>query len=91
MHVRGFLCRLIKRWESQIFAAEDAAARARGWQVSRPPNRFGRVYRDPRWDLISLCELCGGDGGSVAGPCQSCGGHGTIRHNLAYIPFRDAP
>ena len=81
---------VVRKWEDRIFAAEDAAARARGWQISRPLRGFGRVYRDPRWDLISACEVCNGDGGTVAGPCLSCGGHGTIRQNRAIAPPGDA-
>lgn len=82
MHVNGYLRRLINKWESRIFAVEDAVARGHGWQISRPPNGFGRVYRDPRWDLISECELCGGEGGSAAEQCQRCGGRGTVRRSL---------
>jgi hypothetical protein len=32
-------------------AAQDAAARARGWTVHTRP-RGGRVYRDPRFDQL---------------------------------------
>lgn len=81
MHTPGGLRRLIIRWESRIFAAEDAAARHRGWQISRPPKGFGRAYRDPRWDFISECELCDGDGGSAVAPCRSCEARGTVRHS----------
>lgn len=87
MQTHSSLGQLIRRWEDPLFAAEDAAARARGWQISRPPSGFGRIYRDPRWDLVSACEACGGDGGTAAEPCPSCGGHGTIRHTLADDPL----
>jgi hypothetical protein len=90
MHICGNLRQLMKRWENWIFAGEDAAAHARGWEVSRPPNGFGRIFRDPRWDLISACESCGGAGRTAAGLCQGCGGHGTIRHHLADAPPRGA-
>lgn len=80
MGIRDHLRQVINRWESRLFAAEDAAARDRGWEISRPPKGFGRVYRDPRWNLISECESC--RGGSMAESCQSCGGCGTVRRNL---------
>lgn len=75
---------LINRWKGRLFAVEDAVARARGWVISRPPKGFGRVYRDLRWDLISECELCRGEG-NLAQSCQSCGGHGTVRRSLTDI------
>ncbi|MGH3975738.1 MAG: hypothetical protein ACRDS9_20760 [Pseudonocardiaceae bacterium] len=81
MYTHGWLARLVRKWEDRIFTAEDAAARARGWQISRPPSGFGRVYRDPRWDLISACDVCDGDGGTTAQPCLSCEGHDTIQRN----------
>jgi hypothetical protein len=87
LYTHGWLGQLIRRWEDRIFATEDAAARARGWQISRPPSGLGRVYPDPRWDLISACEACGGDGGTPAEPCLPCAGHGTIRRNQITAPL----
>jgi hypothetical protein len=81
LYIHGWLAQLVRRWDDRIFVAEDAAARARGWQISRPSSGFGRVYRDPRWGLISACEVCDGDGGTAAEPCLPCGGLGTIRRN----------
>jgi hypothetical protein len=85
----GWLVQLLRKWEDRLFAAEDAAARVRGWQVSRPQKGFGRVYRDPRWDSISACEACDGDGMTAAKPCLSCGGQGTIRRNRVIVPSED--
>ncbi|MCA1673406.1 MAG: hypothetical protein LC799_14800 [Actinobacteria bacterium] len=90
MHIPGWLGHLIRRCKDRLFAAEDTTARARGWQVSRPTNGFGRLYRDPRWDMISECELCGGHGGNVAVPCSACEGHGTIQRTLSPSPRGDA-
>lgn len=90
MHTPGRLRQLIMRWEDWIFATEDAAARARGWQISRPRKGFGRTYRDPRWDLISACELCGGVGGSATEPCRPCGGSGRVRHDEIHAPLGGA-
>lgn len=81
MGIHDRLHQMISRWADRIFAAEDARAHARGWEISRPRKGFGRVYRDPRWDLISECEVCGGDDGSVTA-CQSCGGYGKVRPSL---------
>jgi hypothetical protein len=36
-----------------IFADDDLAAVARGWQVSRP-RLLTRTYRDTRWDQVGL-------------------------------------
>lgn len=91
MYLHGWLAQLVRRWDDRIFAAEDAAARARGWQISRPPSGFGRVYRDPRWDLISACDVCDGEGGTAVEPCLSCEGHGTIRQNQITSPSGSAP
>jgi len=88
--IRRALRQLINRWEDWLFAADDAAAKNRGWQVCRPPSRFARAYRDPRWDLISACEACGGDGGSAIQPCEACQGRGTIRLDRADFPGNGA-
>ncbi|MCA1702581.1 MAG: hypothetical protein LC808_04660 [Actinobacteria bacterium] len=81
MHTPGNLRRLITWYEDRLFAGEDAAARRRGWHISRPPTGSGRVYRDPRWDLLTECEQCGGEGGSAVDLCRSCQGQGTVRHS----------
>lgn len=81
MGIHDQLRQMISKWDNRIFAAKDAEARVRGWEIARPPKGFGRVYRDPRWDLISACDMCGGGGGSVTA-CQSCGGYGTVRRSL---------
>jgi hypothetical protein len=86
LYTHGWLGQLIRRWEDRIFATEDTAARARGWQLSHPPRGLGRIYRDPRWDLISAGEACGGDGGNPVEPCLPCAGHGTVRRDWATAP-----
>ncbi len=82
----GWIGRLIEDLEDRIFAADDARARARGWQVIRPPSGFGRWYRDPRWDLVSACSDCAGRGQTPAGGCATCGGRGTVRLDQRYSP-----
>jgi hypothetical protein len=91
VHIHDSLRRLVNRWETRIFAAEDVAAGGRGWQISRPPNGFGRCYRDPRWDLVSACEWCGRDGGNAVESCQSCAGRGTVRHHPTNARLGGAP
>jgi len=79
---------LIIRWERRLFAADDAVARRRGWKISRRPTGFGRIYRDPRWALISECASCGGAGTRAGQPCPTCAGRGTVRHDSTGAPHR---
>lgn len=69
----GWLTRLAERIDDWLFAAEDARAKSRDWQVTR--RGLGRVYRDPRWDSVHACEVCDG----VGGDCVVCGGTGVVR------------
>jgi hypothetical protein len=63
----------------RIFAAPDAAARHRGWQVTSTHGGFGRSYRDPRFDTLASCGDCLGRGTKSPGnPCHACGGTGRI-------------
>lgn len=41
----------VERWAARLHAAEEVAARERGWTVHRTP-WGGRVYRDPRLDAL---------------------------------------
>lgn len=82
---RQLIPRLIRRWEDKLFAADDEAARRRGWQVSRRPNGHGRRYRDPRWDLVSACLSCEGTGAAGARPCDACDGRGTVRLDRLHV------
>ncbi|MCA1604117.1 MAG: hypothetical protein LC775_01205 [Acidobacteria bacterium] len=84
------LRRWLTWWEDWLFAAEDAAARHRGWEISRPQSGFGRIYRDPRWNFITECEQCGGEGGSAIESCQSCGGRGTVQYSPTDTPHGGA-
>ncbi|WP_236790713.1 hypothetical protein [Amycolatopsis sp. GM8] len=72
-----WLARLVERLDHWLFDAEDARAKARGWQVRRRGS--GRVYRDPRWDLVHACAACAGEG------CAACDGIGVI-HDLPEPP-----
>jgi hypothetical protein len=44
----------LRRIGDQLFAAQDARARQRGWQITRQQSGLGRVYRDPRFDLLTI-------------------------------------
>ncbi|MDQ4032774.1 MAG: hypothetical protein M3332_11090 [Actinomycetota bacterium] len=69
----------ITKLGDRLHAAEDARARQRGWQITRISRGLGREYRDPRWDLITACEVCGGEGTSGVHCCAPCQGRGTVR------------
>jgi hypothetical protein len=73
----------------RLFADEDANALAHGWQIRRTRGG-GRSYRDPRWDTIRCCELCGGTGWdtAVSAACQPCAGTGVIRSTPAVAANR---
>ena len=65
------ITRLSEAVDRRIFREVDARAPVKGWQVSSP-RPFLRRYRDPRWDLVSVCAECAGRG------CPACGGDGRI-------------
>jgi hypothetical protein len=71
------ITRLLDALDRLLFRDPDLEATVRGWQVRRP-RRFRRVYRDPRFDLVSPCAACGATG--VVGPrdCPDCAGSGRI-------------
>ncbi len=71
------------RLGNRLHAAEDARARQRGWQITRTSRGMGRAYRDPRWDLITACEMCGGEGTHGVHCCAACRGRGTVRLDQA--------
>jgi hypothetical protein len=66
----------------RLFAAEDARARDRGWQVEHVRGGLGRTYRDPRYDRRTVCGACGGTGHDPqfgeAQWCVACRGVGVV-------------
>jgi hypothetical protein len=68
---------LLEAVDRRAFRDPDIDAIARGWQVRRL-RRFHRSYRDPRWDLVSVCGSCGGAGMVGARICGDCDGDGRI-------------
>lgn len=69
------ITRLLDALDRLVFCDPDLRAMSRGWQVRRP-NRFRRVYRDPRWDLVSPCPTCESRGTVGAHDCPDCDGSG---------------
>jgi hypothetical protein len=63
----------------RVFAASDADARQYGWRVTSTHGRFGREYRDPRFDKLTACTDCDGLGITATRiSCGRCSGTGRI-------------
>ena len=63
----------------RLFAAGDARARGRGWQVTVHRGGLARHYRDPRFDLLTTCPQCRGAGVDADDrPCRRCPGTGRL-------------
>ena len=68
-----------RRIGDRLFAADDAQARGRGWQVTVRCGGLGRRYRDPRFDLLVTCTECDGAGVDADDrPCRRCPGTGRL-------------
>ena len=77
----------IRALTQRMFAAPDAAAQQRGWQVTSTRGGFGRSYRDPRFDTLASCGDCLGCGiKSPETPCHTCRGTGRITVRPAVEP-----
>lgn len=73
------IIRLTLTWlEQRLFDELDRQARHDGWQVIRLYHGFGRRYRDPRFDLLSVCSTCAGSGHADGQPCDPCRGTGRV-------------
>ncbi len=82
----------IRALTQRMFAAPDAAAQQRGWQVSSTHGGFGRSYRDPRFDTLASCGDCLGHGTRSPGnPCHTCRGTGRITVRPADRPSPRPP
>jgi hypothetical protein len=75
--VPTLLERLLNAVEHRVFRDLDINATAKGWRVGRP-GPFRRSYRDPRWNLVSVCAECRGAGTVGARECRACDGDGRI-------------
>jgi hypothetical protein len=72
----------LRRIGDQLFAAQDARARQRGWQITRQQGGLGRVYRDPRFDLLATCPAAAaltGTEGRAAITRVPAAGRSTVR------------
>jgi ribosomal protein L37E len=69
--------RLVRALGGKIFRADDRYARNRGWQVTSGRGGLSRTYRDPRFDSLTACPACGGQGRHLdETTCSSCQGTG---------------
>jgi hypothetical protein len=75
----GRLARLIRTIGDQLFQAEDARARQRGWQILARRGGLARTCRDPRFDSLRRCPVCRATGtGLDHQACGYCEGAGRI-------------
>jgi len=75
----GWLARLIQAAGDRLFAANDREAGWHGWEVTRYQGGLGRGYRDPRFDTLMSCPLCGGSGAAWR---DMCGGSGAAWRDM---------
>jgi hypothetical protein len=75
--VPAIIRRLFEALDHRVFRDDEIRQAARGLRVARP-RRFVRQYRDPRWDRVSVCEACAGNGNVSARTCPECAGNGRI-------------
>jgi hypothetical protein len=72
----------LRRIGDQLFAAQDARARQRGWQITCQQGGLGRVYRDSRFDLPAACPVAAaltGAEGRAAITRVPAAGRSTVR------------
>ena len=69
---------LLRRIGDRLFAANDAEAQWRGWQIEPRRAGLGRRYRDPRFDTLIRCPHCHGTGGTAGTQCAPCSGTGRM-------------
>jgi hypothetical protein len=67
-----------RRLCDRLFAANDAEASWRGWEVINAYGGLGRRYRDPRFDTLAACPQCRGTGIDTDEPCDFCLGAGRL-------------
>ncbi len=62
----------------RLFTASDALARDQGWTVEVRHRGLSRSIRDPRFDRLTSCPACGGEGETDHQLCPYCDGTGRI-------------
>ena len=67
-----------RRLGDRLFAANDAEAYWRDWQITRTRDGLGRRYRDPRFGTLAECPTCRGAGVTADVTCPPCLGTGRI-------------
>lgn len=80
--LRDLLIRGLGAIGSKIFREDDRRAHDHGWQITPRHGGLSRSYRDPRFDYLTPCTSCNGQGCNPHGvTCSDC--HGTGRISLA--------
>lgn len=74
----AWLASRIRSAGRRLFLADDARAIASGWQITHGRWGLSRTYRDPRFDMLASCAVCGGEGKTADRPCTRCAGTGRI-------------
>jgi hypothetical protein len=77
-HIANWLARFAERAVNWVFARDDQTARD-GWEVISRPGSLVRRYRDQRFDTLSACPECEGNGYALGEPCGACQATGVIR------------
>jgi hypothetical protein len=84
---RDWVAFFIRRWGDRWFAANDAEAYWRGWQITKTWGGLGRRYRDLRFDTLAACAQCAGAGIWADAPCGPCLGTGRIALGEVSLPW----
>jgi len=75
----SYVISLLRRIGAAVFRKDDDFARQQGWEITE--GRFGlsRSYRDPRFNELASCPVCGGTGSAGKTRCARCSGTGRVR------------
>ena len=74
----SWLAAIPRRLGGRMFAANDAEAGWRGWQITEVHGGLARRYRDRLFDTLAACARCRGAGISADAPCVPCLGTGRV-------------
>jgi hypothetical protein len=78
--------RSLIRLGRRIFEADDRLAFQVGWEITQRGGGLGRSYRDPRFNTLTECTECQGNGVNAAYlPCSKCHATGRITISAAEV------